>query len=207
MPKIIYKGTTYASSLNEVPNGGTTGQVLAKASNTDKDIVWKDDEKEWKEIARYTGSVTPSQVSISIPAHNYIRIVINSAQTTSHTSPTVLRVAFNNIWTDTAWDRQGFRYQTGGTMVNIASGTAIGIIADVSTWNGSQGYCEINGSGIGGGGRGWNKFAVRMASDNTDWTNALGWYRLRSLNTITSVQMKSDGAASFTVEAIIYGHD
>ena len=47
MPKIIYKGTTYASSLNEVPNGGTTGQVLAKASNADKDIEWKNDEREW----------------------------------------------------------------------------------------------------------------------------------------------------------------
>lgn len=207
MPKIIYKGTTYASSLNEVPNGGTTGQVLAKASNTDKDIVWKDDEKEWKEIARYTGTVTPTAVSVSIPSYKYLKLVFNSTQSSSETSQQVLRAFFNGLYADSYYDRQGYRYTTGGTLTNIASGTTIGIIIGVSQGIGWQSYTECIGAGIGGGHMGWNRFMTRMVSDSTEWTNMSGWFRMRSVYTISSLNLMTDGSATYNVEAIVYGHN
>ena len=207
MPKIIYKGTTYASSLNEVPNGGTTGQVLAKASNTDKDIVWKDDEKEWKEIARYTGTVTSTPVSVSIPPHKYLKLVFNRTQASAETSQQVLRTFFNGIYTDSSYDRQGYRYTTGGTLMNIASGTVQGVIIGVSQGFGWQSYTEAIGTGIGGGHMGWNRFMTRMVSDSTEWTNMSGWFRMRSVYTISSLNLRTDGSATYNVEAIVYGHN
>lgn len=207
MPKIIYKGTTYASSLNEVPNGGTTGQVLAKASNTDKDIVWKNDEREWKEIARYTGTVTSTPVSVSIPPHKYLKLVFNNTQASAETSQQVLRAFFNGIYTDSSYDRQGYRYTTGGTLTNIASGTTQGVIIGVSQSFGWQSYTEAIGTGIGGGHMGWNRFMTRLVSDSTEWTNATGWYRLRSVYTISSMNLRADASATYNVEAIVYGHN
>lgn len=43
MGLIMKKGVPYASG-SEIPQGGTKGQVLAKASNLDGDMVWKDEE-------------------------------------------------------------------------------------------------------------------------------------------------------------------
>lgn len=37
-----YKGQLFQPSGSSLPSGGTTDQVLAKASDSDGDVVWKD---------------------------------------------------------------------------------------------------------------------------------------------------------------------
>lgn len=39
---IKYKGQTVSGGGSSLPPGGTTDQVLAKASDADGDVVWKD---------------------------------------------------------------------------------------------------------------------------------------------------------------------
>ena len=41
MGKIIKNGIEYTGGGNGIPSGGTTGQVLAKKSDTNQDVEWK----------------------------------------------------------------------------------------------------------------------------------------------------------------------
>ncbi len=145
-----------AAPSGNVPTGGTTGQVLAKASGTDYDTTWQS----------ITGTGTVTSVALTMPA-------IFSVNTTSCTTACSLSVTLatetaNTIWAGpTSGGASGptFRALVGADLPNPSASTLGGVqsVAPVS----QQFMKSISTSGV-------PSLAQPAASDLSDGTTGTG---------------------------------
>lgn len=158
---------------------------------------------EWVEIGRYTGSVTTTPVSVSFANYKFIKVVVESNQTTTQAVENVLQLQFNNLTGATDYGRQMQRFSSTGVAA-FSGGDTNRIIVGVSGSQNTQGVCQIEIPGTGW--RGWNEGYWRFNTGYAGWANSFGKVWIRSAATLTSVQLSST-SPTYSVELIVYGHN
>lgn len=158
----------------------------------------------WVELARYTGSVGTTPIAeVPFESHKYIRIVIQSVQSSTQTSETVLGLRFNGKSAVSDYARQQVRFSS-TALAGVSTGDTERIIMGVSNFQNSQALAELEITGTTWAG--WNRGSWGLTSDYNSWANCFGQANLKSTNNLTSFSLYAT-AGTYNVEAIVYGHN
>ena len=127
--------TTYQNLPNDLPTAGTTGQILAKNSNTNYDVTWIDNYADWtsqlKHIVKAGEAINKGQAVYVSSANGTNIIVSKASNTTEATSSKTLGL----LAQDLALNGQGFVIAE-GLLSGLNTGTAT---AGDPVWLGTNG--------------------------------------------------------------------
>ena len=158
----------------------------------------------YREVARWSGSVSPSGQSISFPTHKYLKVEVHSIQNTNQTTQQVLRMQFNGRTGASDYSRQYTRWTATG-VANALNNDTNSVIVAVTQSQNSQGYCSMDINGRNN--YGWNKIMWTLYSDSPDWSYGFGSMTIKTSNNLNSLNLYSEGAATYGVEVIVCGKE
>ena len=156
----------------------------------------------WDEIARFQGTATTSNQTLTFAPYKYIKVVASATQSGSHTTQGTLRIRLGS--TGTSYNRALTRVTSAATTV-LAVGTTDSIIMGISRASGQASYGEVEmqvRSNFNG-----DVALARMASQDIDWLYCTGQYFFLTGTAQMSPLTFYTTTTTYTLDLVVYGHN